>query len=107
MDRPHLNPSKSLTATKDKKFKTEIQIVQKAFFETPSSMRELEVRTNILRPHICRFIAMMRETGTIQAIKKGRCSITGRIVGIYSTNPNLFLPNPQTKLDFEGGSNAV
>ena len=95
----------SSTANEDTHFSTQLRITKEAFFKKPSTMREVEVLTKVLRPHICRFVSLMRENGTIQAIKKGRCSITRRIVGIYSTNPALFLPNPQMSLFNAGGNN--
>ncbi len=88
---------------KDKHFYNQFLITKEAFFAKPSTMREVEVKTGVLRPNICRFVAMLRDLGQIQVHSKGRCPYTRFIAGFYTTNPDLFEKPVQLDL-FEGSA---
>lgn len=93
-------PSKKsfLCQIKDTSFHNQYLLTKEAFFKKPCTMREVEVTTGVLRPNICRFVAMLRELGQIQLYKKSRCPYTKYIAGYYTTNPALFVENPQLYL---------
>lgn len=105
MDSPKLNPKKSLSFAGQCKGNQLIR-TQAAFFKNPATMRMIEIQTGILRPSICRYVRTLRKSGSIEIVRIGYCPDTKHLAGFYSTNPALFLPNPQMNL-FEGGQNHV
>ena len=83
---------------KDTHFQAQFNIIYEGFFKLPQSMKELSVCTGIDRANICRYCKTLKESNNITVAKKGRCSITKRIVNKYTTNPLWFPINPQLKL---------
>ena len=73
-------------------------IVFNSFFELPKTMKEVEQETNIDRANICRYIRSFRNQKRIALVSYRKCTITGRIVGIYSTNPDFFPKSNQLEL---------
>ena len=91
--------------TLNRQFKgNQLKATKEAFFASPATMRMIELATGILRPNICRYVRELSKTGNIELVKVGYCPATKSRAGFYSTNPDLWLPNPQMSL-FEGGTN--
>lgn len=62
-----------------------------SFFESPKTMKEVDVETGIMRENICRYVRTFRKENRIVLVGYRRCKITGcGRVGIYSTNPDFF-----------------
>ena len=76
----------------------QMNIVFKAFFEYPKTMKEVEVETNIDRANTCRYIWRFRDQKRIALVSYRKCKISGRDVGAYSTNPDLFPISNQLEL---------
>lgn len=57
-----------------------------AFQDKPSTMRMVEVKTQILRPNICRYVAKLKKMGLIILIRTDYCPHTNHLAGFYSTN---------------------
>ena len=69
-----------------------------AFFEYPKTMKEVDIETNIMRENICWYVKYFRIRTKIALVGYRKCKITGREVGIYSTNPDFFLKSNQLEL---------
>jgi hypothetical protein len=96
----HMNDPKSLGEDKGKgkKYRDQFRRTYEGFFKQPQTMKELSMKLNIDRANICRYCRRMRLQNLIRSYKKGRCSITRRIVNIWTTNPDLFPQDPQLSL---------
>jgi hypothetical protein len=70
---------------------TQLQVVFRAFYEKPRTMKEVFNRTGILREFICWYCRQLRNTGRLYFIKKRKCSITGEWVKEFTTNEK-FVP---------------
>lgn len=82
------------------------QIVYQSFKEHPKTMFQVEKETGVVRPNICRFVAMMEDASIIQLHYKADCPISGCRAGYYTTDEKLFITSPQQLSLFkEGGSN--
>lgn len=93
-------PSNNLytSDTKSIKFKSQFKIVFDEFLRSPSTMKEVSVRTGIDRANICRYCAIMRKAEIVQVHKKDYCDITHYIANRYTTDPQLFKSAIQLKL---------
>lgn len=70
-----------------------------AFFESPKTMKEVDVETNVMRESICRYVRTLRLEKRIEILRKRKCTITGNCyVNEYTTNPDLFPRSNQLKL---------
>jgi hypothetical protein len=80
----------------------QLQKVFKAYHNATLSMYECEKLSGINRANICRYNKTLRESKSIYFIGKRRCTISNRIVGIYTTNPKLVPIDPQLSLFPDG-----
>lgn len=78
------------THDKGNEFRAQYQIVYRSFMERPKTMFQVEKETGVVRPNICRFVAMMEEDGVIQLLYKADCPISGYRAGFYTTDRDLF-----------------
>lgn len=79
---------------------SQIQKVYKAFYDSPKTMKEVDVETGIMRANICRYCKTLVAQNKLFIVGKRRCKITkSRNVTIYTSNPDL-VPNhpPQLSL---------
>lgn len=83
---------------KNKDFKAQLIKVYNAFKVKPMTMLEADYQTGIMRSNICWYIDDLLEQGSIAMIKKRKCSITGRLVKEFTSNPDLFPKSNQLKL---------
>lgn len=65
------------------------------FFKAPATMLQVAKSTDIERANICRYVASLRNQGSIAFVKKGYCPITKHMAGYYTTNPVLFPTIPK------------
>ena len=82
----------------DNTFKAQFEIVYKAFYNQPKSMKMVEVDTGIDRANICRYVKTLRKSDKIAIVKTKLCSITKHRAGYLTTNPDLFPKSNQYKL---------
>jgi hypothetical protein len=74
----------------------QILIVFKAFAtETPKTMLQVSIETNILRANICRYKRMFEKNNTLQVVKKGICPISKHRACFLSTNKDLVKKDTQ------------
>ena len=81
----------------------QIRVIYKYLFDNPSTMRECEIATNIVRPNICRYIATMQQLNQVFIVQKRLCKFTKQPANVYSTNPIFEIEKPnkyQLELDF-------
>ena len=77
----------------------QMNIVFNAFFESPKTMKEVDVETNIDRSNVCRYVGTLKGLNKIQLISYRKCKITKcEGVGEYSTNPDFFVKSNQLEL---------
>ncbi len=55
----------------------QLAIVYEAFYDSPKTMKEVDVLTGIMRENICRHCATLRKSDRIYPVGERRCSITG------------------------------
>lgn len=91
-----------ITQSKDSNyFESELNRVEKAFFETPSTMKEVDRRIGVMRESICRYCAKLRKQDKLYPICKRICNVTGHLAIEWTTNIALVPPRPiQTELFF-------
>ena len=86
MERTNNNPLHKIQG-KD----TQLVAVYNALFEKPRTMKEVYVRTGVLREFVCWYCRELRLNSRLYLVGKRRCTITGQIVNEYTTN-ELFVP---------------
>lgn len=109
MKKTSTSPDTSLiTHVKDSNyFETALNRVDKAFFETPSTMKEIDLRIGVMRESVCRYCSMLRKQDKLYPIRKRICNVTGHLAIEWTTNPALVPPRPkQLELFKIGGSNV-
>lgn len=80
----------SLNVSKQGKDK-QLEAVYNAFHQQPLTMKEVYVRTGVLREFVCWYCRTLRKSGQLYFIKIRKCSITGRYVKEFTTN-EAFVP---------------
>lgn len=80
---------------KDKQFGAQMKRVFAAFKHKPATMLMVSIETGILRANICRYVAVWQRQGGIHLLKQGLCKISKHRAGYYTTDTNLFTPNPK------------
>jgi len=80
---------------------TQLQVVFKAFYEKPRTMKEVFVCTGVLREFICWYCHELRLSGRLFFLKKRKCTITGKRVNEYTTNEK-FVPEFPKQLKLFG-----
>ena len=84
---------------KDKQFQVQLQRVYKALLVNPMTMKEVDVKTGVMRENICRHINTLNDQNKIAIIRQRKCSITGfSRVNEYTANPDLFPKSNQLKM---------
>jgi hypothetical protein len=70
------------------KFKESNELIRtlEAFRNAPATMRMVEVKTGILRPNICRYVARLLKEGKIRLVRFNYCPHTHHIAGFYSSD---------------------
>lgn len=77
----------------------QLNVIFNAFFESPKTMKEVDLETNIMRENICRHVSTLRSENRIALVGYRKCKVTGfDNVGIYTTNPDLFPKSDQMEL---------
>lgn len=82
-------------------FDSELNRVEKAFFELPSTMKEVDHRIHVMRESICRYCAKLRKQDKLYPIRKRICNVTGHLAIEWTTNQALVPPRPK-QLDLFG-----
>ena len=70
---------------------TQEQQFRKWFERGVYTMKQVSVKTDIDRSHVCRFIGRMKRSKSVYLVRKGICPITKHLAGFYTTNYNLYL----------------
>jgi len=86
---------------KKKEINTQLKAVYNAFFEQPSTMKEVFMRTGVLREFVCWYCRELRLSGRLYFIKKRKCSITGEWVKEFTTNEKFIPALPKQLEIFE------
>lgn len=76
-------------------FESELIRVEKALFEKPQTMKEVDRRIGVMRESICRYCAKLRKQDKLYPIRKRICNVTGHPAIEWSTNPALVPPRPK------------
>jgi hypothetical protein len=87
-----------LEQSKNTKFQAQLTKVYNAFKEKPMTMLEADLISGIMRSNICWYIDDLIEQGRIAMVRKRKCTITGRIVKEFTSNPDLFPKSNQLSL---------
>ena len=84
----HTTPGKSLQTkrSEDTHFDTQLQRVHDAFYDQPGTMKEVDLRINVMRESICRYCATLRKQDKLYPIRKRICNVTGHKATEYTTN---------------------
>ncbi len=80
---------------KDKQFETQMKQVSAAFKHKPATMLMVSIETGILRANICRYVAVWQKSNSVHLLKQGLCKVSKHRAGYYTTDTNLFTPNPK------------
>jgi RNA:NAD 2'-phosphotransferase (TPT1/KptA family) len=76
---------------------TQEQQFKKWFERGIFTMKQVSVKTDIDRSHVCYFIGKLKKTNSVYLVRKGVCPITKDIAGFYTTNYNLYLTHKGLK----------
>ena len=68
------------------------------FSEMPKTMYQAERETGIRIANICRFIDKMKKNGIIRKVSSGKCPISHRQAGFYTSNRESFKDDRQLSL---------
>ena len=99
MKKHHKPTAKDVRDSKGKKRPTQPQIVFAEFLRMPQTMKEVSVRTGIMRENICRIVASLRKADAIESYSIGICPITKhRKVNKWTTNRVMFRKSKQLKI---------
>lgn len=82
----------------DEKKRIQLVKVFESFYESPKTMMEAAVNTNVMRSNICYYVGALREARLIAELGKRCCFITGYMAAEHTTNPELFPFNPQSQI---------
>ena len=83
---------------KSSKRETQLKAVYDAFHEQPRTMKEVFVKTGVVREFVCWYCRDLRLNSKLFFIRKRRCSITNELVNEYSTNEDFKPPQSQLQL---------
>ncbi len=79
--------------------KNQMKKVFESFYKSPKTMKEVDSETNVMRESICRYVGTLRLENKISLVGTRKCTVTGYPnVGIYTTNPDLFVKSNQLEL---------
>jgi hypothetical protein len=83
-------------------FDSELNRVEKAFFDEPSTMKEVDRRIGVIRESICRYCTKLRKLDKLYPILKRICNVTAHLAVEWNPNQDLVPPRPiQTELILE------
>lgn len=97
----HLRTSLISQSKDSNYFDTELNRVDKAFFDVPSTMKEVDRRIGVMRESICRYCAKLRKQDKLYPISKRICNVTGHLAIEWTTNPEM-APKGSQQLDLFG-----
>lgn len=80
-------------------FSADLNRVYEALKETPLTMKEVDIRTGVMRESVCRHISTLLKAGLIVKRKVRRCTVTGYpYVNEYTGDSRLFPKKNQLSL---------
>jgi len=85
-------------------FDSELNRVDKAFLDEPSTMKEIDKRIGVMRESVCRYCAKLRKQDKLYPIRKRICNVTGHLAIEWTTNAALVPPRPKQLDLFEATS---
>ena len=74
---------------KSKHFEAQMKRVYQKFTESPQTMLQVAIATNVMRSNITWYFRIWRKHDKIILVKKGLCPITGFMAGFYTTVDNV------------------
>lgn len=83
---------------KDTEKISQFKILTQCFSEAPKTMYQAEKETGIRIANICRFIDKMRKNGIIRKVYVGKCPMSHRQAGFYTSNQEYFKDDKQLSL---------
>lgn len=86
--------SPNLNGSKDSKKITQIQLLTQCFSGKPKTMYQAEKETGVRIANICRFVDKLKKKGILRKVSFGKCPISHRQAGFYTSNCDYF---PETK----------
>lgn len=80
---------------------SQIKLLSECFAESPKTMYQAERETGVRIANICRF----KKSGNIRKVSSGKCPISHRKAGFYTSNREYFKDDKQPSLfcDFWNG----
>ncbi|WP_276857469.1 hypothetical protein [Bacteroides fluxus] len=84
---------------------SQIKLLSECFAKSPKTMYQAERETGVRIANICRFIDKMKKNGNIRKVSSGKCPISHRKAGFYTSNREYFKDDKQPSLfcDFWNG----
>lgn len=83
---------------KDTNKNPQIKLLAECFSEKPKTMYQVERETGVRIANICRFIDKMKKSGIIRKVFNGKCPISHRQAGFYTSNREYFKDDKQLSL---------
>ena len=83
-------PSSVFDGGKDTNKITQIQLLTHCFSEKPKTMYQAEKETGVRIANICRFVDKLKKNGSLRKVSVGRCPISHRQAGFYTSNREYF-----------------
>ena len=83
-------PSLAITGDKNTKKITQIQLLTQCFSGKPKTMYQAERETGVRIANICRFVDKLRKEGSLRKVSTGRCPVSHRQAGFYTSNREYF-----------------
>ena len=77
---------------------SQLKILAQCFSESPKTMYQAERETGIRIANICRFVDRMKKGDCIRKVYIGRCPISHRKAGFYTSNREYFKDDKQLSL---------
>lgn len=77
---------------------SQTKLLSECFAESPKTMYQAERETGVRVANICRFIDKMKKNGNIRKVSSGKCPISHRQAGFYTSNREYFKDDKQLSL---------
>ena len=74
---------------KYRNFRREIQLVREYLSNKVATATMVAVALDIYRPNLCRYKAMLEESGQLRVVRLGICEETGFRAQFLTTNPDI------------------
>lgn len=97
----NLNDNSTASKAQLQRWANQEKKVFAAFFQEPRTMYQAEKMTGVMRPNICRFVAVWKKKDSIRVVKTDRDPYTRCTAQFLSTNPVLWPSKTEPKPERE------